>query len=116
MGNTRLFIGGTHRSKSGIRIKPGGMRLRAEPERGVPLGPGQVDRGCQQGPADPTSTPGWQHCHAADMTVGQQPGAADSGAVSAGGEQMQGIGIVGIPLQRLGHALLIDKNRASYRS
>jgi hypothetical protein len=45
------------------------------------------------------------------VTVGQQAGAADGFPLIVDGEQLHGTGIVDVPFQRFGHALLVDEHR-----
>lgn len=105
-----VFI--AHGHESGACVKIGRMDLRAETQRAMAARPRFQGHHIEECTPHPASASVRQYCHAADVPVGQQPGATDGPACLIKRQQMHGAGVVSIPFKRFRDALLVDEHSA----
>ena len=89
--------------------------LGVQRHRGVPSSTGLIDQPGYQGAADTGLTPRRQHGYASDVTICEQTRGAEGLAVWSAGERVQAAGVLGVPLQFLGDALLLDEDAAAHQ-
>ncbi len=91
-------------------IEPHGLDLSVQPDDRVPTGGGLDQERAQQCRPDPSATPWAKHRHPTDVTVRQESRRPDRQSVARFGQGMDAAGIIVVPLERLGHVLLLDED------
>lgn len=97
-----------------LSVETARLHLRIEADAAMAVGDGRAHKGFEQGLAYAASAPGLQDGKPADVPVGQQPAGAD-GTGPGFRQDVAAEGVLRIPFEGFGHALLDDEYRQAHR-